>query len=67
MAAPYQYHVRYSGAIKRVVAVLQAGEVVSSPNFIGDAREIYSHASLLVEVGAVLPAGSTLVSSRTSD
>lgn len=67
MAAPYKYHVRYNGSIKTVVAVLQAGETPTSPAFIGDAREVYTHATTLVEVGQPLPAGSVLAASRMSE
>ena len=65
MAAPYTYFVRNTNDNKIVVARLEAGEPApTSPAWLGDANERYTHASTSVDVGAALPAGSTLVAQR---
>ena len=64
--ATYLYHVKHDGANYRVKAVTQSTEKTpSSPSYFADA--IYTHPSSLVEVGQIMPAGSTLVSARNKD
>ena len=65
MAAPYTYFVRNINGTKTIVARLEAGDPApTSPAWLGDANEKYTHASTSVDVGAALPGGSTLVSQR---
>ncbi|WP_143694823.1 hypothetical protein [Variovorax sp. JS1663] len=68
MAAPFTYFVRNTNGNKIVVARLESGDPApTSPAWLCDANERYTHASTSVDVGAALPAGSTLVAHRLAN
>lgn len=67
MAAPYTYYTNDLLANSpKIVARRESGEVATTNFYPNNARYQYSHATVAAGVGDVLPAGSTLVSTRTS-
>lgn len=68
LTAPYTYFVRNINGTKTVVARLESEDPSpTSPTWLGDSNERYTHASSSVDAGAALPSGSTLVAQRLAN